>query len=244
MSNDSGIQFEAVTYRRLTEEIAYQIEKLILEGKLIIGERLPPERELAERLQVSRNVLREGVSMLVQKGLLEVKPGSGTYVTRPGIESLSESLKFFIRFNSGALLDLVEARRPLEVEIAVLAAQRATEEDCQLIKEYLNEMEQNTENPEAYVEADICFHESLAKATHNSILNLLLNSIRDALRENITVLARYDPPAIAEAMRYHRRILAAVRQHDADKASVAMREHLESITRDLKRLEKQADNPV
>ncbi len=173
-----------------------------------------------------------------------MRQGSGTYVTRPGIESLSESLKFFIRFNSGALLDLVEARRPLEAEIAALAAQRATEEDCQLIKEYLKEMEQNTKNPEAYVEADICFHESLAKATYNSILQLLLNSIRDALCENITVLARYDPPAIVEAIGYHRRIVAAVGQHDPVKASVAMREHLESITRGLKRLEKQTGNPV
>ena len=98
MKNAPVARFEAVPRRRLTEEIAHQIEQLILSGELRVGDRLPPERELAAQLQVSRNILREAVSVLAQKGLVEVQAGSGTYVTRPGVEFLGESLEFFIRW--------------------------------------------------------------------------------------------------------------------------------------------------
>jgi len=102
-----------------------------------------------------------------------------------------------------------------------------------MITDYFEEMERHADNPEVYVEADIRFHESLAKATHNSILELLLNFIRDALGENIRTLAERRSSIIEEALKHHRRIAQAVAQHNPDKARLAMREHLEAVTRAL-----------
>ena len=239
MADNKSLKFQAVSTRRLTEEIADQIERLILNKEIKLGDSLPPERELAAQLQVSRNILREAISTLVQKGLLEVRPGSGTYVARPSAEFLRDTLDFFVLFNSSALLDLVEARRSLEVEIAGLAAQRATSEDYQLLETYLDEMAAAIDNPEAYVEADICFHEALATAAKNEILHLLLSSIRGALRRNITILARHHRLAVETAMQYHYRIAKAVHQQDVEEARLAMREHIESVGSGLRDLEAQ-----
>ncbi|UCD27384.1 MAG: FadR family transcriptional regulator [Planctomycetota bacterium] len=231
--------FQAVSHRRLTEDIADQIERLILNEELKVGDILPPERELAAQMQVSRNILREAIKVLTQKGLLEVRPGSGTYVARPTVEFLQDTLDFFFRFSSSALFDLIQTRRLLEVEIAGLAAQRATAEDCQLIETRLNEMEAVIDNPDAYIEADIHFHEALATVADNGILRLLLNSIRGALRRNITILVRYHPSAVETAMQYHRRIVQAVQQHNIEAACLAMREHVEDVGRGLRDLEAQ-----
>jgi GntR family transcriptional repressor for pyruvate dehydrogenase complex len=237
MSSETISKFQAVLPRRLTEEIADQIERLILDNELAVGDALPPERELASQLHVSRNILREAFSMLAQKGLLEVRPGSGTYVARPSAEFLSDTLAFYVRFNPTAFLKLVEARRSLEVEIAGLAAERAAVTDCQSIMSYLEEMEQVIKRPEAYIEADIRFHEALAKAADNEILELLLKAIQGILRANIRVLAQHHPTAVEEAMAYHRRIAQAVQQHAPVEARLAMREHLDSVERGLREVE-------
>ena len=84
--------YRPVCRRRLTDEVVDQIQDLIVKSELRVGDPLPPERELAQRLQVSRNVLRHAVGMLSQKGLVEVRPGSGTYVTHPSGSFIGESL--------------------------------------------------------------------------------------------------------------------------------------------------------
>lgn len=237
MNATKRLSLHAVRPRRLSDDIVRQVENLILAEELGVGDVLPPERELAVQLEVSRNILREAISMLVQKGLLEVRPGSGTFVARPSAEFLRDSLVFFVRFHDSGLYDLIEARYALEVQIADLAAQRATEEDLQFIDDCLHKLEATVGDPERYIEADICFHSALAKAARNEILQLLLDSIRGALRENIRILLQHHPTAVEEAMRSHRRIARTVREHSAEKARAAMREHLESVKRHLEELE-------
>src|SRR3989304_1916879 len=139
MSETIPIQLKAVRHTRLSEEIVGQIERLILNHELPIGAALPPERQLAAQLGVSRNILREAVRMLVQRGLLEVRPGSGF---------LQDFLDLFVRTSEFGLFDLVEARQALEVQIAELAAQRATEDDCRLIDRDLGEREDAAADPE------------------------------------------------------------------------------------------------
>jgi len=230
---------EAIPHRRLAEEIVDRIERLILNEELRVGDALPSERELAAQLHVSRNILREALGMLVQKGLLEVRPGSGTYVARPSTEFLGDTLDHFIRFNKAALLELIEARRAIEVEIAEMAAQRATAEDQALIAAALAELEASVGSVDPYTEADIRFHSTLAVAAKNEILELLLDSIRNALRQNIRVLVKHHATAVEEAMRYHRRIARAVHDHNGTDARTAMWEHLESVRRDLQDLDGQ-----
>ncbi len=237
MSETRTLSLQAVRPRRLSDDIVRQVERLILNEELRVGDALPPERELAAQLHVSRNILREAISMLVQKGLLEVRPGSGTFVARPSADFLRDSLDFFVRFHDTGLHDLIEARYALEVQIADLAARRATTEDLAFIDDSLRELEATVGDPERYIEADVCFHSAVARAARNEILQLLLDSIRGALRQNIRVLLQHHPTAVEDAMRSHRLIARAVREHSSERARIAMREHLESVQRQLEELD-------
>jgi GntR family transcriptional repressor for pyruvate dehydrogenase complex len=236
VSVSQSIQAQAVRPRRLTDEIVRQIEQLILNSELRVGDALPAERELAAQLQVSRNILREALSMLVQKGLLVVRPGSGAYVNCPNGEVLRDYLQFLVHFNASAFYDLVEARRALELEIADLAARRATTEDIEYLKKCLQDMEQTIGDAPRYVEADVCFHAALARATGNDILRLLVDSFRGALRENIHILLANHPTAVEAALRSHRSIMRAVEEHLPEAARQAMNEHLESVRQGLHEL--------
>jgi GntR family transcriptional repressor for pyruvate dehydrogenase complex len=239
----NNVVLEAIPHRRLAEEIVDRIERLILNEELHVGDALPSERELAAQLGVSRNILREALGMLVQKGLLEVRPGSGTYVARPNTEFLRDTLDHFIRFNKSALFDLIDARRAIEVEIAEMAARRATDEDRALVSAALERLEKSVGSLEPYTEADIYFHSTLALVAQNGILELLLDSIRGSLRENISVLVRHHATAVEEAMRYHRRIARAVIEQNPIEARNAMSEHLESVRRDLQDLDASEIDP-
>jgi GntR family transcriptional repressor for pyruvate dehydrogenase complex len=240
MRNETSTKFKTVATKRLTEEIADQIECLILNKELKVGDGLPAERDLAAQLKVSRNILREAISMLTQKGLLEVRRGSGTFVARPSVEYLRDTLGFYMRFTSSALLDLLEARRSMEVEIAGLAADRSKQDDHEILFQCIDEMERSIDTPSAYIEADIRFHETLAKASHNQILRLLIGSIRGALRENIRFLLENDPTIMKESINSHRQIAVAVQIHDRGGARKAMHDHLESLINSLNDLQEQA----
>jgi len=223
--------------RRLTEEIANQIEQLIIGNELEVGDGLPAERELAAKLNVSRNILREAISMLAQKGLLEVRPGAGTFVRRPSSEFLRDTLTFFIRFSPSALLDLVQARRCIEAEIARLAAHRATSEQVAELLANTREMEKNRKHVGKYVDADVRFHEILAEAAGNQILQLLLSSIRGALRENMRMVLKNAPAVTSKSIRHHRAIAEALRAGDAESARDAMLKHLDEIVKQLTKLD-------
>jgi len=230
-------RFKVVQPRRLPIEIADQIEHLVLTRELEIGDALPPERELAEQFQVSRNILREAISALVQKGLVEVRPGLGTFIARPGSEVLGDTLTTFIHFNSSGLLDLVEARRILEVEIAACAAERATPDDRAAVEAHLEAMDDSVSDPDAYIDADVLFHQALGLAADNEILRVLLDSMREAIRENIRTLVTHNPESVQEAATYHRAIVEALRQRDPAAAREAMTGHLAGVERGLRELQ-------
>jgi GntR family transcriptional repressor for pyruvate dehydrogenase complex len=150
-------------------------------------------------------------------------------VACPTADILADSLSVFVRLNESGLFDLLEARLALEVEIADLAAQRATPEDCQELEDQIHELEAVINDPEKYVEADIRLHAAFARAARNEILMLLLDSIRGAMRENVRVLLLRRQKAVGEAMDYHREIVEGIKQHSPEKARLAMRAHLESV---------------
>jgi GntR family transcriptional repressor for pyruvate dehydrogenase complex len=231
------LTIQTIHRQNLRDEIVRQLENLVLNNELSVGDALPPERELASQLGVSRNILREAISTMVQKGLLEVRQGSGTFVASPTVELLRDSLSFFVRFNESGFSDLLEARLGLEVQIAELAARRNTQADNELLEACLKELELVTDNSERYIEADILFHKALAQAAKNEILQLFLDSIRDAMRENIRLLLERHPKAVEEAMHYHRQIARAVQEHMPEEARNAMRAHLESVRQELHELE-------
>lgn len=226
---------------KLSDLVVDQIIKLIYDGKLKLGERLPPERELAENFGVSRTVIRESIRSLVAKGLLEVRPGSGAVISVPDASVVSESMSMIMRLGAGDELysQLFEVRRLLEVEFAGLAAERADNQDLEKLEKNLLNMEVDCTLEEAAA-CDVEFHASIARATHNELYPIILDSVIEVLLE-LRNLALSVPGTKEEAIQYHREIFESIKNKDVNRARKVMAEHLKSGEAVMKSIiEKQA----
>ena len=212
----------------LVDRVVNEIQRVIMSGQLEPGMKLLPERELADELGVSRTVIREAVRILVAKGLLETKPGVGTLVRQVTSDQIVEPLSLLLQAQEEGISieHLHQVRHMLEVEIAGLAAMQATEEDIAELQTVLAEMESVTDIPESFAARDADFHRGLAKTTHNPLLIILLDSIRDLMQE-VRLLVTRHPDLRKKVMPDHRRILDRVAAKDLDGARQAMEEHLE-----------------
>jgi GntR family transcriptional repressor for pyruvate dehydrogenase complex len=216
----------------LVDRVVNEIQRVIVNGQLEPGEKLPPERELADELGVSRTVIREAVRILVVKGLLETKPGVGTIVRQVTRDQIVEPLSLLLQTQEGGISieHLHQVRRMLEVEIAGLAALRAAEEDIAELEQVLAEMEAVRDIPEAFAAKDADFHQGLARTTHNPLLIILLDSIRDLMQE-VRLLVTRHPGLREQVMPDHRNILEQVAARDPEGARQAMEAHLEHARR-------------
>jgi DNA-binding FadR family transcriptional regulator len=220
----------------LTERVVAELERLILESRLGDGDRLPSERELAAQFGVSRTVVREAVRALAAKRLLDVGVGRGTVVRAPSAVSAAESMKLLLRMQaSGTDADKVsEVRRTLENEIAALAAARRTEADLAAMDTVIEAAESRRTDPDAFLKEDLAFHSLLARATHNELFGLLLDSLAEVLLES-RLLALRIPGTARRALDHHSRVLEAVRAGDPDQARAAMDAHMDEARETLKR---------
>jgi GntR family transcriptional repressor for pyruvate dehydrogenase complex len=211
----------------LANRVTHEIEQLIVNGRLKTDKRIPSERDLAGQFGVSRTVVREAVRGLVAKGLLEVKPGSGTIVRAPTARSVTQSMSLFLRGSQADLsYDKVhEVRRVLEIEIAGLAAARRTPDDLATLEQILQQMADMRTDPERFPQLDVLFHAALASATHNELFALLLDSLSEVMIR-VRQMGFNVPDASAHALRFHSAIYEQVRAGDAEGARRAMREHL------------------
>ncbi len=212
---------------RLVERVVGELERLIIEGELPTGTKLPPEREFAEQLGVSRTVLREAVRMLASRGLLETRHGVGTVVRQIGHEHVVNPLHMWLRTQTGGEVsfdDLHHVRTLLEVDIAKVAAQHATDEDVTKLAAILTLMEESEDDPIGLAEHDSDFHATLAEMTHNPVLAVMLNSIRDILQSYIKRVNPYLDPA-QDVLPFHYPILDAIAKRDPQAAATAMRTH-------------------
>jgi GntR family transcriptional repressor for pyruvate dehydrogenase complex len=211
----------------LVHRVTGQIEHLIVEGELEPGDRLPPERELARQFGVSRTVVREAARSLVAKGLLQVRPGSGTVVSSPTADSVAQSLVMFLRAGQPEFdcEKVMEIRRVLEVANAGLAAQRRTAEDLAEMERILREQNNTPYDRYRFAGYDVAFHAAVARATHNELFCLLLDSIADILLTWRQVT--FDVPGTpARALMHHRAVYEQVKAGDPDTARRAMGDHL------------------
>lgn len=222
----------------LADRVAGHMTERVVDGTLKRGNRLPPERILAEQYGVSRTVIREAVRTLVSKGLLETRGGSGTYVRSPDPASVAESMSLLLRLHHGHTTvpyDKVhEVRLVLEVEIAGLAARRAQPDDLLALEREIERQRRSDDDREAYVASDVAFHASLAAAAHNELFPVLLNSISDVMAE-VRQLGFQVPGTHETAIMHHERILAAVKARDSAAAVRAMKAHLRDSERVLRR---------
>jgi GntR family transcriptional repressor for pyruvate dehydrogenase complex len=223
--------FPKFTRERLYEQVAGHIEELISTGKLNVGDRLPPERELAEKLGVARGVVREAVKVLEVRGLVAIEPGRGTFVVEDDTQSLSNHLARLFRMGRITHGDLIELRRVLEVEIAGLAAQHASAESIKEMKQAVEEMDENISSPERYIAADLNFHLALARATQNKMFPLLIEVIVDLLQESRRLIYHV-PGAPERGQAWHRLIAESVEKRDALGANDAMAKHMQQVAED------------
>lgn len=224
--------YTPIQTERLYRQIVDQIERRILTGELKMGDRLPPERELAEQFAVSRTAVREAVKTLREKGLLESFPGRGTFITNSTPRAVRHSLGLLMKINAAdGSANLVEVREILEPEIAALAAIRATDEYIAAMREAVRVMDEALNNADDFVEADLDFHLALAEASHNAIIPILIDSIVDLLREDRKRTA-LTPGGLERGQRHHKLILNAIIQRDPNAAREAMRAHLQQVRED------------
>jgi GntR family transcriptional repressor for pyruvate dehydrogenase complex len=220
---------------KVFERVAVQIEQRILDGELHSGDRLPTERELAEQFQVSRTAVREALKILAQKGLVDMRPGRGTIVIDGAHEALQHSLGLVMRLKLGEVggsNSLVEVREILEVEIAALAAERATEQEIAAMREAVQVMDESLDNADAFIAADNRFHEALAQATQNALILTLVRSIVNLLSEQRKqIFATAGGPQRGQV--HHKSILASVIKHNPEAARAAMRAHLRQVREDV-----------
>jgi GntR family transcriptional regulator, transcriptional repressor for pyruvate dehydrogenase complex len=216
---------------RLYETIVAQLGQLIQEGQLRPGDRLPPERELAARLQVSRASVREALRSLELQGLLSSRQGSGTFIAAVSQEEL---LRAFARLakEGQTLREIFELRLLLEPPIAALAARRATPQDIARLEATLKEQEQQIGLGQSGVEADVAFHATLAEATHNGALLRLGATLMGVLAPSRDTHLQM-PERSRLSLLSHQRILEAIKAGSATRARTAMEEHVVHVDRVL-----------
>jgi len=222
--------YQPIQSERLYEQIVDQIERRIVAGDLKVGDQLPAERELADQFAVSRTAVREAIKALREKGLVEIRLGRGTFVTRGATGAVRHSLGLLLK-NENGFVNLAEVREILEPEIAALAATRVTEENIAAMAEAVAIMETALNNVDVFVEADLDFHLALAEATQNPIIPTLMDSIIDLLREQRKRTGNVEG-GLARGQYHHKRILEAVIQHDPLAARQAMQDHLLQVRED------------
>jgi GntR family transcriptional regulator, transcriptional repressor for pyruvate dehydrogenase complex len=217
---------------RIYQQIVEQIEQRFVSGELKVGDQLPSERELAEQFGVSRIAVREAVKALREKGLVEIRPGRGTFITNGTEGVVRHSLGLLMKIGAvGASPNLVEVREILEPEIAALAATRIDEEQIVIMTKAVGVMNMALDDVEVFVEADLDFHLALAQATQNPIIPILMNSIIDLLREQRKRIALVEG-GLSRGQFHHKKILDAVMRHDPKAARSAMQQHLEQVRKD------------
>lgn len=218
------------TYRLVVD----RIEEQIVAGALQVGDRLPPERELATLLQVSRPAVREGLRMLEAQGVLRMgvgtRPDSGTIVTAVPDEALTRLLRLHVALSSFPHPHVVEARVMLERWSARLAALHAGEEDRRRMRELVERMADETLAPAEFSELDTAFHVALAEAGGNRLVADMTKAIRGAVRHSIldALERRLDrwPATAAQLRAEHATILDAVLTGDPETAETAVEAHV------------------
>jgi GntR family transcriptional repressor for pyruvate dehydrogenase complex len=213
--------------RRLSDKVADMMLETILSDRLSVGDRLPSERELGEQFGVSRTVVREAVRALVTKGVIDVRSGSGLRVAAVDANAVSESMSLFLRGGTLDFEKVHEVRTVLEVHLAGLAAERATDEDVAQLREIHERMQRETSDVEAAARDDLEFHRAIARATHNELFLLLMDSIGSSLidirRENL------GSGAAPMTLSQHEAILELIAAKDPEAARTAMRRHLDGV---------------
>ncbi|MBO3273784.1 transcriptional regulator GlcC [Pseudomonas schmalbachii] len=236
-------------HSKVADQVAERIERLIVDGVLKVGQALPSERRLVEKLGCSRSALREGLRVLRGRGIIDTEQGRGSFVAALNGASDVSPLMHLFSSQPRTLYDLLEVRALLEGESARLAALRATEADLVLLRRRYEEMFEapGDDDPRAHARRDHAFHRAISEASHNPVLVHTLQSLNDLMLSTVfaSVNNLYHRPAQKRQIdRQHTRLYKAVVDHLPDQAQRAAREHIQSVRDSLREIEQEEQRLV
>jgi GntR family transcriptional regulator, transcriptional repressor for pyruvate dehydrogenase complex len=219
-------RIDRVERPRLYEQVVERLLSHVIEGQLEAGDRLPPERDLAESLGVSRATVAQALVALEVLGVIDVQHGSGAVLLyRPSSAVVLRGL----REHADRLPDIVDARSAVETKIAALAAARRTPEDLSAIEHALTVMAEDIGQGGRGVEGDELFHAAVTAAAHSSVLARMMAQISDLIRETrLESLSQEGRPG--QSLESHRAIVEAIRDQEPGRAAQAMAEHIELVS--------------
>ncbi|MEX3007102.1 FadR/GntR family transcriptional regulator [Hoeflea sp. TYP-13] len=238
--------FSKVEHGRTADEVVQQVESLILDGVLRVGDRLPGERELARRFDVSRPILREALKTLEQRGLLTSRHGGGTFIADVIGEIFSQPVMDLIARHRRATYDYLEYRHEVEGITAAFAAERATKADKDLLQGIVESMREAHAQEDFDREAalDVEFHSAIGEAAHNIILLHTLRSCYRLLSNGVffnrALIYQYSGSR-DRLLEQHIAIFEAIAASNPDMAKRAAENHMEFVARTLKQAERAND---
>lgn len=210
------------------EEISARLLALIRERHLRPGDKLPPERELAAAMQVSRPSLREALAALAMMNVIETRQGDGTYVTSLNPDLLVEPLDFALSLDDSLFLYLFEVRRILEVAIARLAAERISRSQVAVLEDLVAASVEAADDAALFLEVDLALHNLIADASANPLLKRIMTSL-GRLGSVSRARTGAEPAVRLASVGDHRLIVAALKAHDPQAAAQAMLTHLDHV---------------
>ena len=234
--------FQEIKIESSVDKIIRQIRELITSGQLNPGDKLPPERKLAEKLGVGRSNVRDAIKKLEFYGILKTLPQSGTIVAGMGITALEGLISDVLKMENSDFVSLVETRVLLETEAAKLAAVRRTEEDIQNIKSALAAYNDKIVEKKQAVEEDLLFHLKIAEASKNSVLKSLMLIITPDIINNFIKLDICKNNRPYQALEEHEIILKHIINKEPEEAAAAMRNHLRDVFEYSQQLKRESNN--
>jgi len=238
--------------QQIADIVAERIERLITDGVLKVGQALPSERRLCEKLGTSRSALREGLRVLRGLGIIETRHGKGSFVARLSAERDSSPLMHLFSSQPRTVYDLLEVRAVLESEAARLAALRGTVADLVLIRRRYEDMaareqDKGVASPEEHARLDHDFHRAISEASHNAVLVHTLQSLSDLMLSSVfaSVNNLYHRPAHKRLIdRQHHRLYHAIMDRQPERAERIAREHINSVRESFMEIEQEEQRLV
>ena len=223
-----------VKKEKIFEDIVRQIRRLINKGRLKVGDKLPPERDLAQAFKVSRASVREAIRVLESAGLVKTYVGDGTYVETGSVENLVKPLATVVVGGRETLMEIFAVRKMFEPELAYLAAESATADEISELKRILGQQRKKMGNPGLVTEIDYSFHHFLAKMAKSQVFLKLYNTLAELINQTREeFLQEGDRPQ--KSVDGHAEILSAIEKGNPTLAKKAMAGHLRNIEREALR---------
>lgn len=219
--------------KRVSDEVVEQIKMMIIEKKMVAGDKLPSERELMELFQIGRTAIREALRILENNNIIEVKSGKGSYVGDPS-EKGFETLEYWLAFKQENLHEHFEVRLLIEPRAAYLSAQRSTDKDIKVLRSIHNKFVEafKDKKDQEIIKIDAEFHYRIAEATSNKTLSVLMQTFNQSLLEGWKATLQI-PERAYKTIDEHKEILDGIIYKSPEKASISMQRHLENAIAEL-----------